>query len=74
MKSEAVTKPVFVRKKCMACKMCVDACPVSCIGVEATGTPDDPHGYPFLEDAQACISCGRCAEGCPVAAVRLLAA
>jgi ferredoxin len=74
MTRQSSAKPVFFRKKCMACKMCVDACPVSCIAVETAGTADDPHGYPYLEEEEKCISCGMCAQGCPVAAVRLDAA
>jgi ferredoxin len=66
--------PSFLRKKCMACKICVDDCPVSCIGLEESGTPEDPHGYPFLEDAALCTHCGRCAENCPVAAIEMVAA
>ncbi|MGD9331885.1 MAG: 4Fe-4S binding protein [Desulfobacterales bacterium] len=66
--------PTFKRKKCMACKICVDDCPVSCIGVERTGTAKDPHGYPFLGDATLCTHCGLCAAHCPVAAIRMVAA
>jgi formate hydrogenlyase subunit 6/NADH:ubiquinone oxidoreductase subunit I len=61
--------PVFDHKTCMACKICVDACPVSCIATAATGTAKDPHGYPLITDAGACIHCGQCAEACPVGAV-----
>ena len=66
--------PSFVRKKCMACKICMDDCPVSCIGVEERGTLGDPHGYPFLEEEALCIHCGRCAENCPVGAIEMVAA
>ena len=74
MKSETRQIPAFNRKKCMACKICVDDCPVSCIGVEARGTEKDPHGYPFLEDERLCIQCGQCVENCPVEAVHMVAA
>jgi NADH-quinone oxidoreductase subunit I len=63
--------PAFNRKDCMACKICVDACPVSCIETEQTGRTKDPHGYPFLADESACIRCGTCADACPVDAVAL---
>ncbi len=72
MQSEA--KPVFKRKVCMACRICVDACPVSCIDTASSGTDRDPHGYPFLADEAACISCNQCAETCPVEAVVMQAA
>ena len=74
MNTENRLIPAFIRKKCMACKICVDDCPVSCIGVEASGTAKDPHGYPFLEDEALCIHCGQCAENCPVAAIQMAAA
>jgi len=74
MKIENRQIPVFKRKKCMACKICVDDCPVSCIGVEASGSPKDPHGYPFLDDDALCIHCGLCAENCPVEAIDMVAA
>lgn len=62
------SKPTFNRKTCMACRICVDVCPVSCIDTEPAGTAKDPHGYPFLTDEDACISCGQCVEACPVEA------
>lgn len=65
---EPRSTPVFNRKTCMSCRICVDACPVSCIDTEPTGTKNDPHGYPFVTDEAACISCGQCAEACPVEA------
>jgi formate hydrogenlyase subunit 6/NADH:ubiquinone oxidoreductase subunit I len=71
---KADLRPVFNRKVCMACRICVDVCPVSCIETAARGTDKDPHGYPFLADADACIRCGQCAEDCPVAAVGMAAA
>jgi NAD-dependent dihydropyrimidine dehydrogenase PreA subunit len=58
----------------MACKICVDDCPVSCIDVPERGTAKDPHGYPFLADESRCIHCGLCAAHCPVAAVDMVAA
>lgn len=74
MKTENRQIPAFKRKKCMACKICVDDCPVSCLGVEASGTAKDPHGYPFLDDDALCIHCGLCAENCPVEAIHMVAA
>ena len=74
MASEKRSTPSFLRKKCLACKICLDDCPVSCIGLEERGAPEDPHGYPFLEDAALCTHCGRCAENCPVAAIEMVAA
>lgn len=74
MNTENRQIPAFKLKKCMACKICVDDCPVSCIGVEESGTAKDPHGYPFLDDEGQCIHCGQCAENCPVEAIYMVAA
>jgi formate hydrogenlyase subunit 6/NADH:ubiquinone oxidoreductase subunit I len=74
MKTDTRPIPAFKRKKCMACKICVDDCPVSCIGVAPSGSAKDPHGYPFLEDETRCIHCGQCADNCPVEAIRMVAA
>ena len=67
-------RPVFDHKVCMACRICVDSCPVSCIATASRGTDKDPHGYPFLVEAADCINCGQCAEDCPVEAVTMAAA
>ncbi len=67
-------RPAFNRKVCMACRICIDTCPVSCLETASRGTDKDPHGYPYLADTAACISCGQCAEDCPVEAVEMAAA
>lgn len=63
-------KPVFDRKGCMACVICLDACPVGCL---ALTEPDggDPNGYPMLSDPKACLGCGLCALECPVDAITM---
>lgn len=43
---------------CVACGLCVEACPVNCIS----------EGTPYTIDADACVACGLCAEACPVQA------
>ncbi len=68
---ETEPKPAFNRKTCMACRICVDVCPVSCIDTASTGADKDPHGYPFLTDEAACTSCRQCEEACPVEAVAM---
>jgi len=64
-------KPRFDRRLCMACRICVDACPARCL-VEAAG--DDPAGprpYPLLKEAKRCLACGFCVQECPVGAVAM---
>jgi ferredoxin len=67
-------KPRFDRKACVSCRICIDACPVGCLGLSDPEGPDDPHGYPFMENEKACIGCGFCARECPVEAVAMSAA
>ncbi|MEA2015050.1 MAG: 4Fe-4S binding protein [Thermodesulfobacteriota bacterium] len=63
-------KPVFDRKKCMSCMICIDACPVGCLSLSET-LLGDPHGYPCLDKEKACIGCGFCASECPVEAITM---
>ena len=63
-------KPVFDRKKCMSCMICIDACPVGCLSLSES-VPGDPHGYPYLENEKSCLGCGFCACECPVDAVTM---
>ncbi len=63
-------KPVFDRKKCVSCMICMDACPVGCLSL-SEAVSGDPHGYPYLDKEKACIGCGFCAYECPVDAVTM---
>ena len=65
-------KPRFDKKTCMSCRICIDACPVHCLGLSDATSPDDPHGYPYMENEKTCIGCGFCARECPVEAVSMV--
>jgi ferredoxin len=65
-------KPVFDLDVCMACGMCVDACPAGCLEL-GPPTRKDKTAYPVLADPEACLSCGFCVLECPVEAVFLAA-
>jgi len=43
---------------CIACSVCKDICPVSCIS----------EGDIYVIDPDKCIDCDKCADICPVAA------
>ena len=62
------------RVRCVACYMCVTACPADCIRIVAAES-DDPaiEKYPavFEIDHLKCIFCGFCEEVCPCDAIRL---
>jgi len=64
-------KPRIDRQRCVSCWICVDACPVDCLGWVFTRDTTDKKGYPRLDDPRACIACGFCAADCPVDAVTL---
>lgn len=51
------TKPKFLQKNCIACKLCVINCPEGCI------TGGDKNTY--ISDYSYCKGCGLCAVICP---------
>ncbi len=64
------------RVKCVACMLCVTACPADCIAIEAAPAPPDwpdRDKFPatFELDELRCIYCGMCEEACPVDAIEL---
>ena len=64
---------------CVACHLCVSACPAGCIAVEAgvgeatTASPGRPRRTvaAFSLDMAQCVFCGLCAESCPQRAVAM---
>ncbi len=50
-------RPKFLKKNCIACNMCVVACPEACISGQGKNT------YDF--DPEFCKGCGNCADICP---------
>lgn len=51
------SKPKFLQKDCIACKMCILVCPESCVTGEGKNT--------FMCDYEFCKGCGNCAAICP---------
>jgi NADH-quinone oxidoreductase subunit I len=64
------------REKCVACLLCMAACPALCIHIEPEPAPaewTDRERRPkvFEIDMLRCIYCGYCEEACPCDAIRL---
>ena len=55
--SEVKYMAYSISDKCIACGVCKDECPVSCI------SEGDPI---YVIDEAACIDCDACANVCPV--------
>ncbi|HSV55777.1 MAG TPA: 4Fe-4S binding protein [Magnetospirillaceae bacterium] len=64
-------RPAYDYGLCMACGICVQACPVSCLELRRTGLDAYRKAYPELARPDTCTSCGICADSCPVEAVRM---
>ena len=62
-------KPELVMEACMACSICVDACPVGCLALSDVPRDKGVDAYPYLKDAKACIGCGFCSQECPADAL-----
>jgi NADH-quinone oxidoreductase subunit I len=61
-------------ERCVACYLCAAACPVDCIALQATESPDQhDRRYPawFRINFSRCIYCGHCEEACPTYAIQL---
>lgn len=64
------------REKCVACLLCMAACPAVCIYIEPEPAPEewkdrDRRPKAFEIDMLRCIYCGYCEEACPCDAIRL---
>jgi NADH-quinone oxidoreductase subunit I len=71
-----LVKDELGREKCVACLLCMSACPALCIYIEPEPAPaewKDRERRPkvFELDMLRCIYCGYCEEACPCDAIRL---
>jgi Na+-translocating ferredoxin:NAD+ oxidoreductase subunit B len=63
-------RPLFDLALCMACHICIDACPVNALDAVLQKVKD-LHPYPVLAREKDCMACGFCAAECPVDAVTM---
>ena len=60
--------------RCVACSLCVAACPSHCIDLEAGWSEDgetDRVPIRFELDLGRCVLCGHCVEACPHEAIEM---
>ena len=65
-------KPRLQKEKCISCWICVETCPVNCLGWTFTRDTEDTRGYPYLKEDRLCIACGFCADDCPTDAMEMV--
>ncbi|MFH0913047.1 MAG: 4Fe-4S dicluster-binding protein [Candidatus Omnitrophota bacterium] len=60
----AQLRPEFLRKNCIACKLCILICPEGCIRGKEKNT--------YMSDYNYCKGCGLCAKVCPKADIEMV--
>ena len=56
-------RPVWDKKKCIQCLVCVNYCPENCIPLKEDKRVETDFDY--------CKGCGICAQVCPVKAIKM---
>jgi len=67
----AKNNPVFDYAVCMACGVCAQTCPLSCITMDKVDVDVYKKAYPTLSDAARCTGCSLCQKACPVDAITM---
>lgn len=62
-------KPDVILQNCLACCICVDACPVGCLVMSELPKSKGVDAFPYLKETKACIGCGFCSRECPADAI-----
>jgi NADH-quinone oxidoreductase subunit I len=61
----------FEPEKCIVCDLCVVACPVNCITIEAEGTGKNAVLTKYEIDYAKCLFCALCVDPCPVDCIHM---
>jgi len=56
---------------CMACGVCVVACPFSYLALSKTDIDAQQNSYPALVEDHQCTGCGLCAQACPMDSISI---
>ena len=58
-------KHVYVKAKCISCRMCMRVCPVNCIEMDIEGKGKEAVVHSYKIDFTRCLFCNYCSEICP---------
>jgi len=64
-------KPDIALENCVACGICIDACPSGCLALSESPRSKGVDAFPYLKEARACIACGFCSRDCPTDAIAM---
>lgn len=63
--------PVFDYLCCVSCGICVQACPVSVLGMKQEGRSGKYRNFFPELIHQGCLGCGQCAAACPMGIIQM---
>lgn len=64
-------RPVFDLNRCIACTICVEACPTACLDLAMDRGTRATLRRPLLKNERHCIACTFCQQACPVDAISM---
>lgn len=63
--------PTFNYDTCVACNICEEACPLSCIDMKKRVSGNLKKIYPELVLPETCTGCSICMNACPVDSITM---
>ena len=64
-------KPIWDYDSCVACNICVMACPTGVIALQFPNGDRRRDSLPYLQNAKNFIGCSFCADSCPTDAIMM---
>ncbi len=64
--------PLFNKKLCLACTMCVNICPMGALELQIADSNTGFRRFPFLVDMEKCTGCLSCEKECPADAILMV--